>query len=102
MLEIIRAEDLQQLAPNPNLTTFGTLVSVIVKNAFMLAGLLSFILLIFGGFTVIVSAGDAKKTQQGKAAITGAVTGLILVLGSFWIIQIIEVITGKPILNSGL
>ncbi|MCL4200765.1 hypothetical protein KJZ67_05540 [Patescibacteria group bacterium] len=99
MLERVFAQSLQELAPNPNLTNFGMLVTAIVKNAFMLAGILSFILLIFGGFNVIVAAGDAKKAQQGKTALTGAIAGLLIVLGSFWIIQIIEVITGLNILS---
>lgn len=99
MFERVFAESLQSLAPNPNLTTYGTVVTAIVKNAFVLAGIISFILLIFGGFNVIVAAGDEKKAQQGKTAITGAVTGLLLVLGSFWIIQIVEVITGTHILT---
>lgn len=99
MLERVFAEDLQSLAPNPNLTSFGMLITAIVKNAFVLAGIISFILLIFGGFNVIVAAGDPKKTQQGKTAITGALTGLLLVLGSFWIVQIIEVVTGLQLLS---
>jgi hypothetical protein len=99
MIERVFAESLQNLAPNPELTNYGMVVTAIVKNAFVLAGIISFILLIFGGFNVIVAAGDAKKAQQGKTAITGAITGLLLVLGSFWIIQIIEVITGRQILS---
>lgn len=101
MLEqvLAQSEDLQALAPNPELTSFGMLITAIVKNSFVLAGIISFILLIFGGFNVIVAAGDAKKAQQGKAAITGAVTGLLLVLGSFWLVQIIEVITGLKLLS---
>lgn len=101
MLEqvLAQSEDLQALAPNPGLTSFGMVITAIVKNSFVLAGIISFILLIFGGFNVIVAAGDAKKAQQGKAAITGAVTGLLLVLGSFWLVQIIEVITGLKLLS---
>lgn len=72
-------------------------VTAVVKNAFVLAGVISFILLIFGGFNVIVAAGDAKKAQQGKAAITGAVTGLLLVLGSYLLVQILDVLTGRTI-----
>ncbi len=94
-----QSESLENLAPNPGLTTYGMLVTAIVKNAFVLAGVISFILLIFGGFNVIVAAGDAKKAQQGKAAITGAVTGLLVVLGSFWLVQIIEVVTGLKLLS---
>lgn len=96
---LAQSEDLQALAPNPGLTSFGILITAIVKNSFVLAGIISFILLIFGGFNVIVAAGDEKKAQQGKAAITGAVTGLLLVLGSFWLVQIIEVITGLKLLS---
>lgn len=96
---LAQSEDLQALAPNPGLTSFGMLITAIVKNSFVLAGIISFILLIFGGFNVIVAAGDEKKAQQGKAAITGAVTGLLLVLGSFWLVQIIEVITGLKLLS---
>lgn len=102
MLETVYAESLQKLAPNPNLTTYGMLVSAIVKNAFVLAGVISFVLLIFGGFQVIVSAGDAKKAEQGKAAVTGAVSGLLLVFGSYLFVQIIHVLTGIDIVNSGL
>ena len=102
MLQRVIAGNLQGLAPNPNLTTYGMVVSAIVKNAFMLAGVISFILLIFGGFQVIVSAGDAKKAESGKAAMTGAVTGLLIVFGSYLIVQIIHVLTGVDILISSL
>lgn len=92
---VFAQQNLQELAPNPNLASFGSVVGVIVQNAFMIASVISFILLIFGGFTVIVSAGDAKKAQAGKAAITGAVSGLLLVLGSYLIVQILDVLTGN-------
>lgn len=91
--------NIQNLAPNPELTSFGPLVTGIVKNAFMAAGIISLILLIFGGFQVIVAGGDPKKMEQGKQAMTGAIVGLFVVFGSFWIVQIIEVITGQKLLG---
>ena len=83
----------------PSLTTFssiGSLLSVIVPNAFMLAGIILFFLLVFAGFGMIQAAGsgDAKKMESGKKAITGAVIGFILIFGSIWIVQIIETLTG--------
>ncbi len=87
------------LAPNPGVTTYSQLVTAIVRNAFVFAGVISFILLIFGGFQVIVGAGDPKKAEQGKAAITGAVIGLLIVFGSFWIVQAIGVLTGQNLLG---
>lgn len=95
------AVDLSTLAPSQDIDTFGTLVTAIVKNAFVLAGVISFILLILGGFGVIVSAGDSKKLESARGRIVGSVIGLIIVVGSFWIIQILEKITGLKLLNPG-
>ena len=88
----------------PEITRFdtvGSIVSVVVSNAFVIAGVVFFILLIFGGFSVIASAGsgDTKGLERARGAIVGAVTGLILVIGSFWIIQIVELVTGISILH---
>lgn len=81
--------------------TFGALVTVIVKNAYVLAGIITLLLLVFGGFTYIIGAGtsDTQKLEQGKKAITGAVVGLIIVVTSFWIVQIIELLTGLSLLK---
>ena len=83
------------------LDTVGALVNVVIRNAFVLAGIISFLVLIFGGFGVIMGAGagDAKKLEEGKKAITAAIVGLMLVLTSVWLVQILETVTGLPILN---
>lgn len=88
----------------PSVTKFGTLgdlTNVIVRNAFILAGVISFILLIFGGFSIIVGsgAGDTKKIEQGRQAMVGAVFGLIIVIASVWVVQIVEKVTGLSLLN---
>ena len=76
----------QTFQPAQHFSTLGDLVSVVIPNAFVLAGIIAFILLIFGGFGIIVGAGsgDTKKLEEGKKAITGAVIGLIIVIGSFF------------------
>ncbi len=51
---------------------------------------------------VVSSAGNAEKTDKGKQAITGAIIGFVIIFASYWIIQIIEIITGVNILNSTL
>ena len=101
MLESVYAVNIgdPDLNPTPGLTSFDVLVNVIVRNSFVFAGIICLFLLIFGGFQVIVAAGDTKKLEKGRGAIVGAVIGLLLVVGSFWIVQIITVITGVDILN---
>ncbi len=90
--------------PAKQFDTFGELVNVIVKNAFMFAGVITFVLLIFGGFGFIVGAGsgDTKRMEQAQKTITGAIVGLLIVVASYWIIQILEKITGVPLLTPNL
>jgi hypothetical protein len=86
-------------ANGPNFTSIGSLVSVVVQNAFMLAGVIAFVLLVLGGFGMIAGAGgDPKNLEKSKQAITGAVIGLIVIIGSFWIIQLIQTLTGITLL----
>lgn len=80
---------------------FGQLVSVILSNAYILAGVVLLFLLIFGGFSIIMGAGGGNPEQaaRGKQAVTWAIIGAVVVFTSYWIIQLIEVITGVGILN---
>ena len=91
----------QVFAPAGTFKDFGSIVTVIVKNAVVLAGVISFVLLILGGLGVIVGAGsgDAKKLEEGKKAVTGAVIGLLLVVLSVLIVQVIATVTGLDILK---
>lgn len=90
--------------PAKTFPTIGSLISVLLPNVFILAGIIFFLLLIFGGFGLIMGAGggDAKQADKGKQAITAAVIGFLVIFLSYWIIQIIQTVTGVQILNSGL
>jgi hypothetical protein len=93
--------DIGQYAP-AGFQKWGEVVTVIVKNAVVFAGIISFVLLVLGGFSVIVGAGsgDTKKLEQGKKAVTGAVIGLLIVVLSVLIVQVIATITGIPIIKT--
>ena len=82
----------------------GSLFSVLLKNSLTLIGVILVVLLIFGGVSYIIGAGsnDARKTAQSQAIITDALIGFAVVLLSYFIIQIIEVVTGLNILNPSL
>jgi hypothetical protein len=86
----------QEFTPASHFKSLGDLISVVIPNVFVLAGIITFILLVFGGFGIIVGAGsgDSKKLEEGQKAITGAIIGLIVVVGSIWILQNIETLTG--------
>jgi hypothetical protein len=79
--------------------TLGYFISSILPNVYVLAGIILFLLLFGGGLMVIVGGGqqNPEKTAQGSKAITAAVAGFLIIFASYWIIQIIERITGLKI-----
>lgn len=78
-----------------------TFLSAILPNIFTIAGMLLLVYLMAGGLMVIKSAGSEGK-GKGKDAITNALVGFIIIFAAYWTIQIVQVITGIPILNSKL
>ncbi|MCE7897739.1 MAG: hypothetical protein DPW11_02475 [bacterium] len=74
------------------------LINAILPNVYVAAGLVLFFMFILGGFNVISGASDAHKMEEGKKTITFAIMGLLVVFGSYWIIQIIQIVTGLEIL----
>ncbi len=101
-MERVFAVPIQSISPTfSQFGTFRELVNVIILNAFVLAGLISFVLLVLGGFGVIMGAGegDTKKLEQGRQTIVGAVVGLIVVVVSYWMVQLIGKLTGLDLLS---
>ena len=65
---------------------------------FPLAGLILFVMLLWGGFEMITGATNSKSMEAGKQRITAALMGFFLLFCSFWIIQIVEYIFNLAIL----
>lgn len=83
---------------NSQLSTPGGIVSRILLFAFPTAGLILFVMLVWGGFEILATAATAKSVEAGKQRITAAFVGFILLFCSYWIMQIIEEIFGLVIL----
>lgn len=80
----------------------SSLINNILPNVYIAGGLIIFIMIVMGGFTIISNAGNPDKIKDGSKTITSAIMGLLVLFASYWIIQIIQVITGASILNSNL
>lgn len=73
------------------------LVSLLLPNVLILAGVIFFLLIIGGGFSLIAGAGKEASAQdkaKAQAAITYGVIGFLLVVSAYFILQIVGVITG--------
>lgn len=74
-------------------TVFSNILGVVTT----LAGLAVFIMLVMGGFNLLTSEGDPEKTKKATAMITTAIIGLALIIGSWFIMRLIEEFTGVKI-----
>jgi hypothetical protein len=85
-------------------TTLGGIISNILPNIYILAGIILFFLLVAGGLMFLISAGqeNPEGAAKGGQAVTAALIGFLIIFASYWIIQIIKVITGIDFLSGGL
>lgn len=75
--------------------SLADLMSFIFPRLLLLGGIIFFVLIVIAGIGVISGAGggDPHKAEQSKMFLTYAVIGLIIMFGSFWILQIINFVT---------
>ncbi len=76
----------------------GGILSALLPWLFTFAGLILFIMLLWGGFEMLSGAATPKSQEAGKQRITAALTGFALLFMSYWFAQIIEYIFGLNIL----
>ena len=80
-------------------------VSVYVQNfitgAISVAGIILLFMLVGGGIAMISGAGknDPKSVEQGKKAATSALVGFVVVFFAYWIVRLIETITGLKLIS---
>jgi len=79
--------------------TIGDIITDLLPYIYVLAGLILFIYLIIGGFSLLTSAGDPKKVESAQGKITSAIVGFLIIFISYWIIQILEIVFGIEILG---
>ena len=77
-------------------------VTAIITGAISVSGIILLFLLIGGGIAMISGAGksDPKTVEQGKKAATSALIGFIVVFSAYWIVKLIESITGLKLISN--
>jgi hypothetical protein len=79
-------------------STPGGIITRVLQFAFPLAGIALFLMIVVGGFQILMAAGDDKGMQAGQQRVTYAVIGFILLFSSYWIAQLLGQIFGIKIL----
>ncbi len=76
--------------------TPADMVNLLVSNVFVIAGFMLLIFIIMAGFKFI--AGGSKGMEEAKTMMGGVLTGFVVMFAAYWIIQILELVTGVKIL----
>ena len=94
----------QGIGDSSQFQSIGGLISTILPNIYMVAGLILLFFLIFGGVMVILGAGkgEGQQVEQGKKIVTRTIIGFLIIFLSYWIIQIVEIVTGVKIFSPSL
>ena len=74
--------------------TLADVVNRMVPFIISLGGVLLFLILVWGGYDVMMSQGNPEKMKSGKAKITTAIVGFILLILSYFITKLISTIFG--------
>lgn len=81
--------------PLIGINDLGGLVSKVV-NTFLipLAGIILFLVLIWGGYDFIISRGNPEKVKSARAKITTGLIGFILLIVSYLIVRLLSEVFG--------
>ncbi len=74
--------------------TLGSILGSLMRYILPLAGIGLLIIILIAGFTLLTSAGDAKKVEKGKQTLTNGVIGFFIVFLAYWITQLIGIVFG--------
>lgn len=66
----------------------------LVNAALMFAGSFAVCFIVFAGFKLINSGGNPEKVKSAKGTLTMAIVGLVVVIMSFFVINVISYFTG--------
>lgn len=78
-------------------STPGGIISQVIFFAFPLAGIILLVMLVWAGFEMVSGATNKNAQEAGKQRATAAVLGFILLFVSYWIIRLVEAVTGAKI-----
>jgi uncharacterized membrane protein YidH (DUF202 family) len=81
---------------NTDTTDPSVIIGLIIKSFLGIVGGVALVMTIWGGFQWLTSAGNPERVKKGTQTMIWSIIGLILVLGSYLLVQnILNFIGGK-------
>lgn len=93
------SSNIEQLTHTTSPYLTGDEIGAIISDNFTkyflpIAGIAMFFYLIYGGYEIMMAAGNPKAVASGRNKITNATIGFIIVFAAYWIVQAISVAFG--------
>ena len=79
--------------------TLGSIISRALDYVFPFAGLILLIMLIIGGFQILLSKGNPEAVKAGQDKVVSALIGFVIIFLAYWLMQIIQTVLGFHILG---
>ena len=76
----------------------GDVVSAALPYVYAIAGLSMLLIIIWGGISLMTSAGDPGKSKAGYGMIQGGLVGFLIIFIAYFVAQIIQVVLGVKFL----
>ena len=95
-------EDIKVGAPGVGIDNLGNFISALIRASIIIAALLTFAYLIWGGIQWLTSGGDKSAYEAARGRITAALIGLAIVAAAYAIMLIIGTFFNVDILGDGL
>lgn len=79
---------------NPSIQTLGDVVNLLLPFLYGIAGVILFFVILWGGFDILLSAGESEKVEGGRMKITSGIIGFVLLALSFLLARLVTYIFG--------
>jgi hypothetical protein len=83
----------------PKISELQNVFANLLKNGIYLAGVATLLMLVYGGFSFLVAGSDKEGTAKAQKTITYGVGGLILVICSWLILNLLGSFLGINLNN---
>lgn len=84
----------QITGPLQGINTISDVVNKLTQFIIPFAGVILFFIIVWGGYSFILSRGDPEKLKAAKAKLTAGVVGFVLLIVSYLVTKLIASIFG--------
>jgi len=77
-------------------TTLKDLIISIIRIMLLFAGIIAVVFVIIGGYMYITSGGNAEQAEKGKSTVVNAIIGIVMIILSYVIINVIVNLVSRP------